>query len=148
MKIKNILTEKLKDDNNDKISKDVTIYILTALLVILIIYLLASKVINERNLEMSEQFAAISTVISETTTDEPILQVNINTNNVFELTLLPGIGTNKAKAIIEYRKENGDFTDIIQLKNVTGIGESVYNKLSGHIYVSEEQSTDKSEDIQ
>lgn len=52
-----------------------------------------------------------------------LAQVNINTATAEQLAALPGIGPVKAKAIIDYRKKNGKFTNIKDLVNVKGIGE-------------------------
>ena len=55
--------------------------------------------------------------------------VNINTASADLLQTLPGIGTSKANAIVRYREENGPFTDKSQIKNVSGIGENLYNNI-------------------
>lgn len=62
-------------------------------------------------------------------------KVNINTASQTELETLPGIGPSTALKIIEYRKENGKFTRIEDIKNVSGIGESKYNKVKDLIKV-------------
>ena len=61
--------------------------------------------------------------------------VNINTDSVEELTSLTGIGETRAKAIIQYRKEHGNFTSKEQLKEVSGIGESTFSKIENSICV-------------
>lgn len=61
--------------------------------------------------------------------------ININTASVVELMSLDGIGESKAKAIIEYRDINGDFKNILDIKNVSGIGESIYEKIKDYITV-------------
>lgn len=48
--------------------------------------------------------------------------VNINTATQAELESLKGIGPVKAKAIIDYRKKNGDFKSVDDLDKVDGIG--------------------------
>ena len=62
-------------------------------------------------------------------------KVNINTATASELQTLNGIGEAKAKAIIEYREKNGNFEKIEDIKNVSGIGDSVYDKIKDNITV-------------
>ena len=59
-------------------------------------------------------------------------KVSINTATKEELMTLDGIGESKAIKIIEYR-ETKKFTDITELMNVSGIGESVYEKIKDRI---------------
>jgi competence protein ComEA len=49
--------------------------------------------------------------------------VNVNVASAEELETLPGIGEVLAGAIIEYREDNGPFTTVDQLVEVSGIGE-------------------------
>jgi competence protein ComEA len=56
-------------------------------------------------------------------------KVNINTADAKELATLPGIGQVKAEAIITYRKANGNFKNIEELKEVKGIGDKVVEKV-------------------
>lgn len=62
-------------------------------------------------------------------------KVNINTASLEELTTLSGIGESKAKAILEYRKKK-PFEKIEDIKNVSGIGDSAYEKIKDFIIVS------------
>lgn len=59
--------------------------------------------------------------------------LSINEATKEELMTLPGIGESKANSIIEYRNENGLFTDIKDIINVSGIGESVFEKIKDYI---------------
>ncbi|MBQ3021238.1 MAG: helix-hairpin-helix domain-containing protein [Bacilli bacterium] len=61
-------------------------------------------------------------------------KININTCTLEELTTIPGIGESKAKSIIEYRKTN-KFNNIEDIKNVSGIGESLYENIKDYIIV-------------
>lgn len=61
--------------------------------------------------------------------------VNINTATQTELETLPGIGPSLALKIINYRKENGKFSTIEAVKNVSGIGESKFEELKKYIKV-------------
>lgn len=58
--------------------------------------------------------------------------ININTASKEQLDSLSGIGESKALAIIEYRKEN-KFNVIEDLMNVSGISESLFNKIKDEI---------------
>ena len=61
--------------------------------------------------------------------------VNLNTASVAELCTLSGIGEAKAEAILAYRTEIGAFSSIEQLKEVTGIGESLFNQIKSSVYI-------------
>ena len=61
--------------------------------------------------------------------------VNINTASQTELESLPGIGPSLALKIINYRKENGKFSSIDEIKNVSGIGESKFEELKKYINI-------------
>ena len=62
-------------------------------------------------------------------------KININTATVTELEALPGIGPAKAEAIVKYREEKGNFKSAEDLKNVQGIGDKMYEKISSEIEV-------------
>ncbi len=49
--------------------------------------------------------------------------VNVNTATATELETLPDIGEVTAQAIIDHRTENGPFTSVDQLLDVSGIGD-------------------------
>ncbi len=61
--------------------------------------------------------------------------ININTATLEELMTLTGIGESKANAIIDYREENGDFTNIEDIMEVSGISESTYSKIKDFITI-------------
>ncbi|MDQ7826304.1 MAG: helix-hairpin-helix domain-containing protein [Candidatus Eremiobacteraeota bacterium] len=52
-------------------------------------------------------------------------RVNINSASLEELDRLPGVGAATASRIIEYRRENGSFSGIEELKNIPGIRKKV-----------------------
>lgn len=61
--------------------------------------------------------------------------ININTATVSELDALPGIGEKKAQAIVDYRMENGPFEAIDGIKEVSGIGDGIFEKIRSYITV-------------
>ncbi len=62
--------------------------------------------------------------------------MNINTATVEELDeKLNGIGPTTAKKIIDYRTKIGKFSDIEEIKNVSGIGEKTFEKFKDMICV-------------
>lgn len=73
---------------------------------------------------------------TETSSNETISgKININTASLEEIQALSGIGESKAKAIIKHREENGNFEKIEDLMNVSGIGETLYEKIKNDITV-------------
>ena len=63
------------------------------------------------------------------------VKVNINEADLSELETLPGIGPSLAQRIIEYRKENGQFEKIEDIKTVKGIGDSKFEKIKENIVI-------------
>ena len=61
--------------------------------------------------------------------------ININKATQKELENLQGIGPSLAEKIIEYRKQNGRFNTIEDLKNVNGIGDTKFEKIKDNISV-------------
>ncbi|MGN1085102.1 MAG: helix-hairpin-helix domain-containing protein [Lachnospiraceae bacterium] len=59
--------------------------------------------------------------------------VNINTADKELLMTLDGIGEAKAESILNYRKKVGPFQSIEELKNVTGIGEAMFERMKDKI---------------
>ena len=62
-------------------------------------------------------------------------RININTADSTQLQELTGVGPATAEKIIDYRKQNGRFPSIEDIKNVSGIGDKTYEKLKDHIKV-------------
>lgn len=87
---------------------------------------------KEKQKKEQEQKEITETIMSE---DTKRLYVNINTANVEELTLLPGIGEKLAENIILYRTKNGSFQTIEEIKNVPKIGNSIFEKIKDYITI-------------
>ena len=65
-----------------------------------------------------------------------VATVNLNTATKEELIALPGIGPAKAQAILDYRKANGAFKSVEELKDVKGIGAKRFEKLKDDLTVT------------
>lgn len=57
--------------------------------------------------------------------------VNINSATAEQLTILPGIGPALAARIIQWRDQNGRFTSVEELLEVSGIGPAKFESLAG-----------------
>lgn len=58
-----------------------------------------------------------------------IRKVNVNTATLEDLMTLPGVGEALARRILEYRAENGNFTELADLDEVSGIGPAMLDNL-------------------
>jgi competence protein ComEA len=56
-------------------------------------------------------------------------RVNINSAEAWLLDALPGIGPDRAQAIVDYRNQNGPFRRIEGLLNVGGIGDTTLDTI-------------------
>jgi competence protein ComEA len=59
--------------------------------------------------------------------------VNVNTASAEELSVLPGVGPARARAIVELRQQRGGFKRIEDLLEVKGIGEASLAKLKPYL---------------
>lgn len=84
--------------------------------------------IEDKNLITSNK------IVDETSTDVVNSKININSATLEQLMTLTGIGESKAKSIIEYREKN-KFKTIDDLKEVSGIGDSIFDKIKENITV-------------
>ena len=61
------------------------------------------------------------------------IPIGINSASADDLDALPGIGSRLAGRIVEYRKLNGPFKTIGELRNVDGIGEKKFESIKPFI---------------
>ena len=61
--------------------------------------------------------------------------VNINTATMEELQAVKGIGEGRAYQIIAYRDRLGGYTSVEQIKDIKGIGDSLYSKIAPYLTV-------------
>lgn len=66
---------------------------------------------------------------------EAVELVNINTADKDTLMTLPGIGDAKAESILSYRQQHGRFRSIEEIKEISGIKDSVFQQIKDRITV-------------
>lgn len=88
-----------------------------------VIYINENDKVNSENLDDNGQISNLN-------------KININTATVEELSEnLSGVGESIAKRIVEYREHNGEFTNIEDIKNVSGIGDKMFESIKDLICV-------------
>ncbi|MGY6648452.1 helix-hairpin-helix domain-containing protein [Wenyingzhuangia sp. IMCC45574] len=68
--------------------------------------------------------------------------VQLNTASKYLLQYIAGIGPGLAQNIVDYRKENGKFTNINQLKKVPRLGNKAFEQCAGFLRIQGEQPLD------
>jgi competence protein ComEA len=64
-------------------------------------------------------------------------KININLAEAWLLESLPSIGKVRAQAIIDYRQQHGPFRNIMELANVEGIGNAIFEEIKHLITVAD-----------
>lgn len=77
-------------------------------------------------------------ILTEGDATQYALHINVNEARWEELALLPGIGRQKAGAIVAHREANGPFEGIGDLQDVAGIGPKLSESIAPYIVFGEE----------
>lgn len=96
------------------------------------------KVVEEQNIKIDECKKTNEVCIPEEIINKDDIKnnkININKASLEELKLLPSIGDAKAQSIIDYRNSVGIFNSIEDIKNVSGIGDNLFDKIKDLITV-------------
>jgi len=80
---------------------------------------------------------SLSITVTPTADDATPQRVNINRADPWLLDALPGIGPDRAQAIVDFRVERGAFVRTEDLMLVPGVGSAVYESLKDLITVAE-----------
>src|SRR5579875_465383 len=73
--------------------------------------------------------------------------VDLNRADRVQLMQLPGVGENLARRIEAYRTEHQGFRSVEELRQVSGIGPKVLEKLRPHVYVEMPPSDEEDEPV-
>ena len=79
--------------------------------------------------------SAVQSTGADNGSAQNIAQININTATQSELENIPGVGPVTAAAIITWREENGNFSTVDQLLEVSGIGEKTLETMRSSVTV-------------
>jgi len=107
-----------------KTNKKLIMTIIFIILILVIIIVLFNSFRKFSNMRKERQESTVTIVEKE-----EITKININKADINNLSKLPGIGEIKAKAILDYRNNIGEFQSLIELTKVKGIGNKTLVKI-------------------
>lgn len=64
-------------------------------------------------------------------------RIDLNSASLEDLKAIPGVSSGVAKAIIEYRKEYGDYYAVKELLDIEGISKELYEQIKPYVKVSD-----------
>lgn len=90
---------------------------------------LAAPLVDGTQVLVPKESQSAPTTETGTGTSGAMGLVNVNSATNAELETLPGIGEVIAQAIVDHRTENGPFTSVEQLVDVSGIGDATLENI-------------------
>jgi competence protein ComEA len=91
---------------------------------------LAKIIDDEENIEVPAKLTEVNKI-----QEDSEKKIDLNQATLEELESLPGIGEEKAQAIIDFRNQYGNYSTIEDLMSVPGIGTGLYNSIKTMIEV-------------
>jgi competence ComEA-like helix-hairpin-helix protein len=79
-----------------------------------------------------KRFAPVKAVVC---LDDDFGKINVNTADVRLLQKLPGVGAKTAQRIVDYRGQQGAFTDIDDLQNIKGLRGGKFEKIKESVTI-------------
>jgi len=86
--------------------------------------------------ETPSRTVTLDVTLDPSSAGSPAQKVNINLAEAWLLEALPGIGPDKAQAIVDFRLQHGDFTRTEELMLVPGIGSTIFDNLKDCVTVT------------
>jgi len=96
--------------------------------------------LSDVGLEPDADLDHIAIYIPEEGEEQSPQRVDINRAESWLLEALPGIGETRARDIVDYRDENGEFKRVEDLLQVKGIGQGTLDKIKDYITVSDSKT--------
>jgi competence protein ComEA len=96
---------------------------------------LARLLVDGEQIVVGEHTPAMPSGGSGASTTAALAPINLNTATQEQLEALPGIGPVTAQAILTWRAENGSFTSVDELLEVSGIGDATLADIEAYVYV-------------
>lgn len=90
---------------------------------------------NEYSYEITEEIVKGESIIEsdQDTLEDSRIQVSLNYGSIEDFIKINGLGKAKAENIITYREEHGSFESVEEVKEVSGIGEALYEKIKDYL---------------
>lgn len=132
-----------KNTKKPKSNKPEKIIVVLALVVCMLVIGYAAKLKSYKPVEQEigkTKADRIENIVSLqdslfTVTEFEFGKVNINTASVSQLQRLEEIGEKRAQDIVDYREQNGPFTNLEDIMKVSGIGEKTFEKIKENIEI-------------
>jgi competence protein ComEA len=96
---------------------------------------LALEIHDQQQIHVPRKGESVQPATTNVVAASSATRVNINTATLADLDKLPKIGPATAQRIIDYRTKNGPFKKIEDLKNVSGIGDVIFEGLKDMVTV-------------